>query len=411
MKIAICVPSWPPGHSANGIVTYTSYIVPALRQLGHEVFVLTGNKVGDDDPYTIDLQHFAGSRSVWSRVMFRLSPDTTAVRMTSLALARAVRELVKKRRIDVLETEESFGFCRGILDLNLLPVLVRLHGPWFLNGRFNDADTDELSAWRIESEGRGIQDAHFVTSPVAQVLEAVKDRYKLKLLASCVIANPIKAADPSDLWDVGTCRSKNFLFVGRFNARKGGDLVLRAFADLAESDPKVRLTFVGPDDGIRGEDGNIIRLEEFVRRNVPEQHRSRVDFKGQMSHSQLMSLRRNHLAAIVASRYEIAPYSVLEGLSLGCPVIATAVGGIPELINDLRNSLLIPSQDAKRMSNACRTLLDDASLAARLGRHAWQDCRSLYDPELIAMQTTAAYCEAIEVFKSRSRASLFMTGK
>jgi glycosyltransferase involved in cell wall biosynthesis len=404
MKIAICVPSWPPGHSANGIVTYSSYIVPALRRLGHEVFVLTGNKMGDEDPYTIDVQHFAGTRSTWSRVMFRLSPGATAFKLASSALIRAVRDLVRKHRIDVLETEESFGLCRGILDLNLLPVVVRLHGPWFLNGRFNDANTDELSAWRIKSEGRGIQGAHFVTSPVAEVLEAVKDRYGLRSLASCVIANPVKAADPADLWDVGTYSSEKFLFVGRFDARKGGDLVLRAFADLAESYPKVRLTFVGPDDGIRGKDGDIIQLEEFVRRNIPERHRSRVDFKGLMAHSQVMSIRRNHLAAIVASQYEIAPYSILESLSLGCPVIATAVGGIPELINDQRNGLLIPSKDAKRMFGACRALLDDPSLAARLGRQAWQDCRRLYEPELLAKQTLAAYREAIEVFKSRSKA-------
>ena len=47
---------WPPGASANGIVTYAAQIIPALRQLGHEVFVLTPNCTAKaDDPYTIDL--------------------------------------------------------------------------------------------------------------------------------------------------------------------------------------------------------------------------------------------------------------------------------------------------------------------------------------------------------------------
>ena len=56
MKIALYVPSWPPGETANGIVTYASYVVPALRELGHEVFVLTfHNDRNSFDDYAIDL--------------------------------------------------------------------------------------------------------------------------------------------------------------------------------------------------------------------------------------------------------------------------------------------------------------------------------------------------------------------
>ena len=60
MKIALHVGSWPTGLIANGIDTYASQLVPALRRLGHEVFVLTANKAADHrDPYTIDLRSFA----------------------------------------------------------------------------------------------------------------------------------------------------------------------------------------------------------------------------------------------------------------------------------------------------------------------------------------------------------------
>ena len=56
MKIAIYVPSWPPGSSANGIVTYAAQLVPALRKLGHEVFVITSNFTATTpDAYTVDL--------------------------------------------------------------------------------------------------------------------------------------------------------------------------------------------------------------------------------------------------------------------------------------------------------------------------------------------------------------------
>jgi len=144
-------------------------------------------------------------------------------------------------------------------------------------------------------------------------------------------------------------------------------------------------------------------FQDFVRSNIPEQYRARIDFLGQVAHSDVIPLRRAHFATIVASQYETGSYSVQEAMSLGCPIIATAVGGIPELIEDRRNGLLIPSQDAAAMANACRRLLEDPALAARLGRQAWQDCGTSYDAEIIAKQTIAAYEEAIDAFKSRSK--------
>jgi glycosyltransferase involved in cell wall biosynthesis len=121
-----------------------------------------------------------------------------------------------------------------------------------------------------------------------------------------------------------------------------------------------------------------------------------------MKHSDVMSLRLKHFASIIASQYEIMPYSVLEPMSLGSPLIATAVGGIPELIQDQRNGLLVPSQDTKAMVAACRMLLDDRGLAARLGRQGWCDCRNFYDPENIAKQTIATYENAIEQFNAHN---------
>jgi glycosyltransferase involved in cell wall biosynthesis len=125
-----------------------------------------------------------------------------------------------------------------------------------------------------------------------------------------------------------------------------------------------------------------------------------------MDNADISSHRRTHFATVVASRYEIAPYSVLEAMALGCPVVATAVGGIPELIKDAHNGLLVPP-DANAIAEACRKLLYDHALAARLGRQACQDCRDLYGPESIARQTIAAYQEAIEVFRLRSRPRTF----
>jgi glycosyltransferase involved in cell wall biosynthesis len=402
MKIAILVPSWPPGFAPNGIVTYASYLVPALRALGHEVFVLTGRKMSDDDPYTIDLQKFARPKTTFNKVMFRLAPALTGHAAARGRVVAAAKELATRHHIDVLEMPDSFGTSLAISRLNLLPVIVRLHGPWFLNGRYVSQSRWIMPHSRRERrEGTAIKCAHFVTSPSADVLEAVRKHYGFRLEASRVIPNAITPAEPSQTWNANTCKPNTILFVGRFDAHKGGDVVLRAFAELAETHRDVRLTFVGPDSGIADASGDIVLFRDFLRNTIPEGLHSRIDFRGAMNSSDIKPFRGMHAITIVASRYDNFPNTVLEAMSFGSPIVATAVGGIPEMIKDQRNGLLVPSQDATAMANACRTLLDDRALAERLGRQAWLDCRDFHDPDVIAKQTIAAYQEAIDAFKSR----------
>jgi glycosyltransferase involved in cell wall biosynthesis len=401
MKIALLVPAWPPGFSPNGIVTYASQLVPAFRGLGHEVFVLTASK-NCDDQYVLDIKRFPHAPKMWDRVAYKIVPDYVTYRSGADRIASGIRHIIAQHSVDVLEMEESFGWSFEIAHLSLLPVVVRLHGPWVLNGRFESQERPSAIDFRRQGrEGRGIRTAHFVTSPSAEVLRFVRNHYGYPLGASRVIPNPFEASGSSETWSCATCNRNTLLFVGRSDARKGGDLVLRVFAELAAYYPDLHLSFVGPDHGIKGPDGSTWSLDRYFRSVVPEPYQSRVVFLGQMNYAAIAALRRSHFATIVASRYEIMPYSVLEAMSLGCPIVATSVGGIPELIQDRSNGLLVPSDDVRAMTAACRTLLDDHALAVRLGHQAWQDCRALYAPEKIAEQTVVAYREAIRVFRSR----------
>jgi glycosyltransferase involved in cell wall biosynthesis len=400
MKIAFYVPRWPRGISANGIVTYASNLVPALRDLGHEVFVVT-MQAEREDPHTIDLRRYWPRVGRWRRLMWKLDPSTASFNAASSALAAAMQDLHQRRNVEVLEIEESFGWSAAVSRLNLLPVVVRLHGPWFLTGRFNDP-ASQLPEYRrrAEFEGAGIGSAHYVTANCAETLDSVRSHYGLALRNSRIIPTPINAGEEAQTWAAVNRSSDSFLFVGRFDTLKGGDLVLRAFARLAERNPRLKLTFAGPDRGIKAADGKVLNFEEFVRQNFPESIRAQIDYRGRMDHADLMAVRAKHFATISAAQYDTMGYMILEALSLGCPLVTTAVGGIPEFVKDRRNGLLVPSQDVEAMTRACQALLDDPALAARIGRQAWQDCRDLYGTENVARQTVAGYEEAIAAFRA-----------
>jgi glycosyltransferase involved in cell wall biosynthesis len=301
-----------------------------------------------------------------------------------------------------LEIEESFGLSFAVSNLKLIPVVVRLHGPWFVNGKYGDPDYGNvLNSRREEFEGRGIRNAQTLTSPSANVIDAVKRHYGLAPSTETkVIPNPISSTPQDQTWSLENCCKDTLLFIGRIDKRKGADLVLLAFADLATRYPRLRLKLVGPDRGIENDKGQLLTYENFIRANIPESIRSRIHFFGPLSNSDLKAQRAKCFATIVASRYEIMPYSILEAMSFGCPLIATSVGGIPEMITDLHNGLLVPSEDLGAMIRACERLMNDPQLAAALGEQAWLDCRYLYNPERIAQQTAEVYGGAIQRFES-----------
>lgn len=391
MKVAIYVPSWPAGDVANGIVTYAKYLIPALRQLGHEVFVLSRDPL-QADGHTIDISRFRSWRTTWYRLLFKVLPDRANHGLTAEMLRLAVTQLVQDHGVQLLEIEESFGWGRELVGACGVPVIVRLHGPWFLNKR----SLTRADAKRELREGKGIRAAQALSSPSSSILDAVASQYGIPLANAVCIPNPIDCVPDQEAWGGHFCLPDSILFVGRFDAIKGGDLIVQAFANLARRNPNLSLTFVGTDYGIVQNDGSRVLFEQYARRYVPDDLRTRLRFLGPVPHAEVSALRKKHFLTICASRSEVFPYSVLEAMAYGCPIVATDVGGIPEMIASHRNGILCRSGQLQEIISAIQMLLDDKDMAAKLGKQARLDCNNNFNSTVVAEQVSLFYRSAVD---------------
>ncbi len=381
MKIGLYVPTWPPGSDANGIVTYAANAVPALRRLGHEVVVITPN-LSSADPNAIDLRSYESRPPAWSRLASKISRKASY-----RSLVSAVKHLAATGRIEVIEIEETFGWSREISRLDIVPVVVRLHGPWFLTKIFEDRA-------RERKELAAIKDATFVTAPSRSVLDSVIKRCGPIIPRSAVVYNSIDL--PDDQWRLETCDKNTLLFVGRFDEIKGGDLVIRAFGNLAQKNKNLKLTFVGRDVGING-----CSVTDYARQHLSGDVFERVTFTGPLEPSHIEKLRPRHFITISASRFEVFGYTILEAMAFGCPIVAPNVGGIPELITSEKEGILFHAGSAESLSAACQTLIDNHKLAAQLGCEARTKYLASFGTSRNAIHTAEFHRQAIEIFLTR----------
>jgi glycosyltransferase involved in cell wall biosynthesis len=171
------------------------------------------------------------------------------------------------------------------------------------------------------------------------------------------------------------------VFAGRLSAEKGVDTLVRAAALLPEGS-----TVVIAGDGPARSD-----LEQLAEVVAP----GRVDFVGRLPKEELLRRVSAATAMAVPSRwYENQPMTVLEALTAATPVVASDMGGIPELVRDHVDGRLVPPDDPEALAAALAELLLDPSLAARYGRAGRARMVADFDLDRHLGQLESAYRDA-----------------
>ena len=99
---------------------------------------------------------------------------------------------------------------------------------------------------------------------------------------------------------------------------------------------------------------------------------------------------------VLPSHSEGSPNVLLEAMAANLPVVATAVGGVPEMVADHESALLVPANDPPSLAAAISNMLADKNLALRLATNASTLVDTRFDPETYARSLVKIYREAIE---------------
>jgi glycosyltransferase involved in cell wall biosynthesis len=169
------------------------------------------------------------------------------------------------------------------------------------------------------------------------------------------------------------------IFVGTLDYRKNVSLLITAIKMLKDAGILVTLDIIG--DG-----PEFLQLQKMTGSlDIAD----KINFLGAFSEIAPF-LQRAHIF-VLPSQFEGLPNVVLEAMACGLPVIATQVGGVPDIIQHRVNGLLIPPGDTDAICAAIRELFDNATLAEELGMRARQTVVAHFSLSAIADRYAELY--------------------
>ena len=380
LRLCFVTQTLPPTE-IGGIGRYMLDLARGLSARGHEIRIITTG----EDHSTVDLEE-----GVWVHRILKddlqpsencLPPLPDRIGENATAVAAEVVRLHGQRPFDavyaaVWDTESIAVFERCAVAVvtalvTTMGITLRTRPEWRSNAEFMSHLGDPLLAL----ERFLFQHSDAIHAISQAIIDEVELTSGVQLDRSGIVVSPLSTVDravptqntaiPTRQDHAGSEDACSVLFVGRFEKRKGIDLVLEAVPEVLQQFPLARFEFIGRDD-LAGESGISYR-QEFELKFGDAPWFDRVSFRGQVPDSELWEAYETADVFVAPSRFESFGLIFVEAMMNSTPVVALRSGAAPELLEHRETALLVDPDATGGLAEAISELLSDSELRVRLG--------------------------------------------
>ncbi len=288
--------------------------------------------------------------------------------------------MVKKVQLVHVHSASNASFYRKsffILFAHLagVKVIFHLHGGGFI--KFYRNNETYVSGRYIKSVLLSVEKIIVLSEQWKSALEEI-----IGVQNVAVIQNPI----PSEKWlDLKRCTNgKIIIFLGLLTKDKGIYDLLRAVSIVKKKIPEICVKI-----------GGVGEVDKVVSFSKDMGLGDSVELLGWVDGREKEGLFASASLFVLPSYYEGVPISILESMAVGVPVIATNVGGIPSIIKNGVNGVLVNPGDVESLSNAIVSLLTNSQIRESLSDNAKKDIINDYLPSKVIESIDLLYSELL----------------
>jgi glycosyltransferase involved in cell wall biosynthesis len=314
-------------------------------------------------------------------------------RRFDLAVIPALREAIDARRPDIVITnsvKSHFLFWRSRLNKNY-PWVAFHHG--YTATDLKMRVYNRLDRWSLPKSDRIATVCQAFASQLSRETNIPQERIFVQ--HNAIRPRPKPAAD-----EVSGLRrrfgiaegERVVLSVGRLSKEKAHADLIEAFKQVDAGNPELQCKLL-----IVGDGAERAGLEEAARASGQT---DRITFAGQVSNIQPFYAAAD--VFVLPSHSEGSPNVLLEAMVAEVPIIATAVGGVPEIVSDEESALLVPPKNPQTLAAAINRVLDDSALAQRLTTVASALVAREHSPEGYTRSLIGLYQEVTEQRAAKS---------
>lgn len=375
----------------GGSETYYFELGKLLEEHGHEVAyfsmeneknIKTGNKEyfvkasdmnSKDVTKALSVIYSKENKKVMEKALDEFKPDIVHINNFQRQLTASVIDAAKERNIPVVFTAHDVqAICPAILMMDpSRNICEECMGGKYINCiKKKCIKNSMLKSVLGAIEGSYYRNTKVYTDKIDFVLPP-SEFYMNKLIKDGIPKDKITYIHnfiDVDAFDVKTEDDGYALYFGRLSREKGIINLINAFAKLEKG-----TLYIAGDGPEKAE------VEEVIKENKLEK---RVKLLGFLNKEEMKeTVRKCKFVVVPSIWYENCPYSVIETLCTGKPVIGANIGGIPELVKDNENGFIYKYDDIKELAEKMKILFEDDKLVKKFSKQAKEIAKEQYSKE------------------------------
>ncbi len=353
-----------------------------------EYFVETIDLNNGSKLKAFDVIYNKANKQLMEEALDKFKPDIVHINNFQRQLSASIIKPIKNRNIPIVFTAHDVqAICPSIvmLDSNKEICEKCMNGKYLNCIRKKCIKNSNLKSVLGAIEGKYYRIKKIYTKKIDKIITPT-EFYKTKLIEDGIDKNKIIAihnfVDTKE-YDIERKDEGYALYIGRLSKEKGILNLIKAFSNVKKGELKIA--------GEGPEKENIIK---FIEENKL-QHRIKI--LGFINKDEVKEkIRKCRFVVVPSIWYENCPYSIVEALAIGKPVIGTDIGGIPEIVKNKKSGLTYKYDDINQLTNKMEKLYKNKELAKKLGDTAKEQAKKLYSKDVYYKKIINIYTELIK---------------